>query len=321
MRRSHRPARCGVLLDGSGVRLDWGSVRPGTDDRGVRVAAAASGDHAERCRCDAGSRCSPHRGPPAGFRPVSVDVMGSSRPLTILAASVVMASACAASGSAAQAHGATTSTTRSRAHDVAAASAQRRLIDQLAGVHDARQVIAVTAAGYGTSYATLRVFRRTAHGWRRTFGPWPARIGRSGFAPRGQKREGDGRTPTGSFHFQFMFGVNADPGVRYHYRRAVRTSWWDDDSQSANYNLWVDSRHGDPGRNPESMFQTPAYDYAAVIGYNLSRTPGRGSAIFLHVSHNSATAGCVSIAQSRLLKVLRWLRPGLKPRIVMGTRS
>jgi L,D-peptidoglycan transpeptidase YkuD (ErfK/YbiS/YcfS/YnhG family) len=197
----------------------------------------------------------------------------------------------------------------------------QRLIDRLVGIHDADQVIAVTASGYGTSYATLRGWRRTAHGWHRTWGPWPARIGYNGFAPRGDKREGDGRTPTGSYHFQFMFGVYSNPGVRFHYRRALKTSYWNDDSQSANYNRWVDSRYDAVGRNPEPMHISPAYIYGAVIGYNLSRTPGKGSAIFLHVSHNSATAGCVSIAQSRVVKVLRWLRPAKHPRIVMGTRA
>jgi len=195
------------------------------------------------------------------------------------------------------------------------------LISHLRGVHDAKQVIAVTTSGYGTSYATFRAYRKTSEGWHRVFGPWSARIGYNGFAPRGEKREGDGRTPTGSFHFQFMFGVYGDPGVRYHFRRALRTSYWDDDSSSANYNKWVDSRRDAIGRNPEPMHVSPAYNYGAVIGYNLSRTPGRGSAIFLHVSHGSATAGCVSIDQSRLLKVLRWLRPRLHPRIIMGTHN
>jgi L,D-peptidoglycan transpeptidase YkuD (ErfK/YbiS/YcfS/YnhG family) len=195
------------------------------------------------------------------------------------------------------------------------------LVNHLRGVHDARQVIAVTSSGYGTSYATFRAFRKTSHGWHRVFGPWSARIGYNGFAPRGDKREGDGRTPTGSFHFQFMFGVYGDPGVRYHFRNALRTSYWDDDSSSANYNKWVDSRYDATGRNPEPMHVSPAYNYGAVIGYNRSRTPGRGSAIFLHVSHSSATAGCVSIAQSRLVKVLRWLRPGLHPRIIMGPHA
>ena len=55
--------------------------------------------------------------------------------------------------------------------------------------------------------------------------------------------------------------------------------------------------------------------WLAVIGYNTARTPGRGSAIFLHVGTGGATAGCVSLPRSELLKVLRWLRPGEQPQI------
>ncbi|MGI9004810.1 MAG: hypothetical protein ACR2FU_01165 [Streptosporangiaceae bacterium] len=66
------------------------------------------------------------------------------------------------------------------------------------------------------------------------------------------------------------------------------------------------------------MDQVPAYDYAAVIAYNTGRVPGRGSAIFLHVGTGTATAGCVSLPRSRLLKVLRWLRPAARPRIVIS---
>jgi L,D-peptidoglycan transpeptidase YkuD (ErfK/YbiS/YcfS/YnhG family) len=195
------------------------------------------------------------------------------------------------------------------------------LVERLAGVGPARQVVAVTASGYGTSYATLSTFARTASGWRQVFGPWTARVGYNGFAPRGHKREGDGRTPTGSFGFQFMFGVEPDPGVRYAYRPALATSRWDDDPASARYNEWVDSRSGDAGRSPEAMRQVPSYRYGVVIGYNTARTPGAGSAIFLHVAHTGATSGCVSLPESELLAVLRWLDPATSPRIVMGTTS
>jgi L,D-peptidoglycan transpeptidase YkuD (ErfK/YbiS/YcfS/YnhG family) len=195
------------------------------------------------------------------------------------------------------------------------------LVEQLRWVYDARQVVAVTTSGYGSSYATIRAFTKRSDGWHLTFGPWSARVGYNGFAPRGHKHEGDGRTPTGSFHFPFMFGVNADPGVHFRYRRALWTSFWDDDSASRNYNLWVDNRSGNPGRNPERMHVLPNYRYGAVIGYNLDRTAGKGSAIFLHVTDGSSTLGCVSVSQSHLLSVLRWLRPSLKPRIIMGTRA
>ena len=195
------------------------------------------------------------------------------------------------------------------------------LVQRLNGVGAARQVVAVTASGYGTSYATLTAFTRTASGWRQTFGPWAARIGYRGFAPPQQKREGDGRSPTGAFGFQFMFGVEPNPGVRYSYRRALATSWWDDDPRSAGYNEWVDSRTGDPGRAPEAMRQVPSYRYGVVIAFNVARRPGGGSAIFLHVAHTGATSGCVSLPEPELLAILRWLDPSRSPRIIMGVTS
>ncbi len=195
------------------------------------------------------------------------------------------------------------------------------LPDRLRGVHDAKQLVVVTAPDNHTSYATLRAYRLRHGTWRRVFGPWPARIGDSGFAPRGGKREGDGQTPTGSWHFRFMFGTDADPGVHYRYRRSHSTSYWDDDSTTRRYNRWVDSRRGDPGRSPEPMRVLPNYRYGAVVAYNWDQTPYRGSAIFLHVTDGTGTAGCIAIARHRVVRVLRWLRPSLSPRIVMGRTS
>ena len=154
------------------------------------------------------------------------------------------------------------------------------------------------------------------------FGPWFAYIGRNGVAPAGEKREGDGRTPSGTYGFDFMFGVNPDPGVHYSYRRITGSNIvWDDDSNSANYNRWIDTNTQSAGVNPEPMYNVPSYYYGAVIGYNDARTPGLGSAIFLHVSHGSSTAGCVALPTDQLLSLLRWLDPGQSPRIAIGTLS
>jgi L,D-peptidoglycan transpeptidase YkuD (ErfK/YbiS/YcfS/YnhG family) len=65
------------------------------------------------------------------------------------------------------------------------------------------------------------------------------------------------------------------------------------------------------------MQQTP-YRLGAVIGYNRSRTPGRGSAIFLHVTHHSPTSGCVALPRRHVVWLLRWLRPRDHARIIMG---
>jgi len=182
------------------------------------------------------------------------------------------------------------------------------------------QLVTVIAASYGATQAELTAYRRAGGQWRRVFGPWAAWIGWNGMAPPGAKREGDGRTPSGTFGFGFFFGVDPDPGVHFPYRRVHAFDVWDDDPSSPRYNQWVDDRYADPGADPEPM-DVSAYDYGAVIGYNTARTPGLGSAIFLHISIGMPTAGCVALPAGELLEILRWLNPAASPRIAMGVRT
>jgi L,D-peptidoglycan transpeptidase YkuD (ErfK/YbiS/YcfS/YnhG family) len=182
------------------------------------------------------------------------------------------------------------------------------------------QLIMVTAPSHRATYARLIAYRRADGRWVPVFGPWTARVGYNGIAKPRQKREGDGRTPSGTYRFGFFFGVLPDPDVAFSYRRAYRYDFWDDDPSSRYYNEWVSARRRDPGVHPEPMDQRPAYDYAAVIRYNPTRIPGLGSAIFLHVGTGTPTAGCVSLPQRELLRVLRWLRPGRSPLIEIRVR-
>lgn len=187
-----------------------------------------------------------------------------------------------------------------------------------AAVVGVRQLITVTATSHSTTYATLRAYRVSGGKRVLVFGPWQARVGYHGVARPGTKREGDGQTPQGSYGFSFFFGALANDGFSFHYRHAYGYDVWDDDPASPRYNEWVDDRKQNPGARPEPMHQVPAYDYAAVIAYNVTRIPGRGSAIFLHVGTGSATAGCVSLPRAELLRVLRWMRPAQYPRITIS---
>jgi L,D-peptidoglycan transpeptidase YkuD (ErfK/YbiS/YcfS/YnhG family) len=182
---------------------------------------------------------------------------------------------------------------------------------------ESSQLVTVIAASYGVTQAELTAYQWAGERWRRVFGPWIAWIGRNGMAPPGAKREGDGRTPSGTFGFGFFFGVDPDPGVRFPYRRVHAYDAWDDDPSSPLYNEWVDDRYADPGADPEPM-DVSAYDYGAVIGYNTARTPGLGSAIFLHINIGMPTAGCVTLPVGELLEIMRWLNPAASPRIAMG---
>jgi L,D-peptidoglycan transpeptidase YkuD (ErfK/YbiS/YcfS/YnhG family) len=197
-------------------------------------------------------------------------------------------------------------------------SSHHLLVTRLNGVHNATQVVSVTSTSYRSTTATVRAFAKTRSGWRQVAGPWSAWIGQAGFAPPGHKREGDLRTPSGSFTFSFMFGVDRNPGVHYRWRHAGPDDYWDDDSASPRYNLWTDIRRHSAGRSPEPLHVTPSYADVAAIHYNAARTPGRGSAIFLHVTHHSPTTGCIALPKSQLIELLRWLRPRDHARIIMG---
>lgn len=181
-----------------------------------------------------------------------------------------------------------------------------------------QQLITVTAASHSATHAIVRAYRVSGGERKLVLGPWTARVGYNGVARAGRKREGDGRTPSGTYGISFFFGVQDRLGFSFPFRHAYRYDYWDDDPASPRYNEWVNIRHHPAGARPEPLHQVPAYDYAAVIAYNSARVPGRGSAIFLHVGTGSATAGCVSLPRSHLIAVLRWLRPQADPKITIS---
>jgi L,D-peptidoglycan transpeptidase YkuD (ErfK/YbiS/YcfS/YnhG family) len=148
---------------------------------------------------------------------------------------------------------------------------------------------------------------------RRTAGPWAGHVGYRGVSSR--HREGDGTTPLGTFGIgPTIYGVGADPGVELHYHRLVCGDWWDEDPRSPTYNRF---RHVACGTTPpfrggsEALWrERAAYRAFAVVRYNAApAVPGRGSAIFLHVSTGRPTNGCVSLDEKRLLMLLGRLRP------------
>jgi L,D-peptidoglycan transpeptidase YkuD (ErfK/YbiS/YcfS/YnhG family) len=181
------------------------------------------------------------------------------------------------------------------------------------------QLITVEASGRSTTYASLRLWRREGRCWQPAGGPWAARVGRNGLS--GNRREGDGTTPTGTYRIgRTMYGIDPDPGVRYRYRRIVCGDYWVEDPRSPSYNRF---RHVPCGQTPpfrvrgERLWQaTRAYRHFAVVEFNTSPVvPGRGSGIFLHATTGGPTNGCISLPLAQLRQVLRWLRPGASPRI------
>jgi L,D-peptidoglycan transpeptidase YkuD (ErfK/YbiS/YcfS/YnhG family) len=182
------------------------------------------------------------------------------------------------------------------------------------------QLVTVQAP-HGTTTAMLRLWERRSGCWHEVAGPWRARLGRSGLSSA--KREGDGTTPTGTYRLgATVYGIAPNPGLHLRYHRLSCGDWWDEDPRSATYNRF---RHVACGARPsfgggsEPLWRiSPQYRYFAVVDYNDHPVvPGRGSAIFLHVAVG-ATAGCISLPEARLVRLLRWLRPTARPGIHIG---
>jgi L,D-peptidoglycan transpeptidase YkuD (ErfK/YbiS/YcfS/YnhG family) len=182
------------------------------------------------------------------------------------------------------------------------------------------QLVTVTAPPGATS-AALRLWQRRDGCWRPVAGPWTARLGRSGLSRH--KREGDGATPVGTFRLgATIYGIAPNPGVRLRYHRLRCGDWWDEDPTSPTYNRFRSLACGARpafGGGSEALWRiSPQYRYFAVVDYNdRPAVAGRGSAIFLHVAVGP-TAGCISLPENRLVRLLRWLRPSSRPALHIG---
>lgn len=131
-------------------------------------------------------------------------------------------------------------------------------------------------------------------------------LGRGGV--RGDKREGDGATPVGSFPLRRVFyrpdRITAPP-TRLPVQALIPADGWCDDATHPDYNRHVRLPH--PARHEMMWREDGLYDVVVVLGHNDDPPlPGLGSAIFLHVAKPDwqPTEGCVALQLSDLLAVL-----------------
>lgn len=206
------------------------------------------------------------------------------------------------------------------------------------------QVIVVTSPAWDSQRASLRRFEAKDGRWVPVGSVVPAWIGSNGFAPAGVRRQNSGQTPAGRFEIPQAFGTGPAAGIDLPYHRVTAGSFWPYDPRDPRtYNILQTKRtagarwRADGQWSERLLDYGRQYRYGAVIGYNLpattyrapsgerrTRTPartGKGGGIFLHVSKNRPTAGCVSVPLPAMRTTLRWLDPQARPVIIMGPRA
>lgn len=148
---------------------------------------------------------------------------------------------------------------------------------------------------------------------------FPVALGRRGLGA--DKREGDGRTPTGVWRVTralYRSDRGPRPGGRLPFRPIGGDDGWCDDPLDRRYNRPV--RLPCAARHETLQREDGLYDLVLVLDYNQRpRMKGRGSAVFIHAAGPglAPTAGCVAMPIAELRRLVARLTPGA--RMVVGT--
>lgn len=145
-------------------------------------------------------------------------------------------------------------------------------------------------------------------------------IGVNGFISEADGREGDGKTPLGTYPLRYGF-FRADrielPDTELQMHALGEGDGWCDALDDPAYNR--------PVRIPYTASveqlhrKSHVYDVVLVLGHNDDPpVPDMGSAIFLHVAREGykPTQGCVAISKAHMLEFLPKLKRGMLVQII-----
>lgn len=192
------------------------------------------------------------------------------------------------------------------------------------------QLIAGIASDWNDTAGSLYLFDRSGSVWKLVSGPWPVLFGRSGLAwGRGVasasggpvKTEKDRRAPAGIFKIGKIYTYDAalPDGSDYPFRQLGRGDAWIDDPTHPDYNrhVIVDPENPPPWFEKQKMRHGDfAYRWLVEIRHNADPpVPEAGSAIFFHIRRGPSkpSAGCTTMAEADLVRLIRWLRAEKRP--------
>lgn len=164
----------------------------------------------------------------------------------------------------------------------------------------------------GGSKADISIHEKREGVWTQLYSG-DAYVGKNGI---GKTREGDQKTPSGTYNLSMAFGIKDDPGAKLPYTKVTRYHYWCGTSGSKYYNQLVDMRKVDRQCADSDEYLLSfgtAYNYCMFIDYNAQGEAGRGSCIFLHCKGSAqSTAGCIAVDEDVMKQIVCWAKSGAK---------
>jgi L,D-peptidoglycan transpeptidase YkuD (ErfK/YbiS/YcfS/YnhG family) len=193
----------------------------------------------------------------------------------------------------------------------------------------ARQMIVCVAPQTSSFEGTLQLFSRDATGqWKSDGMSWPVIFGRGGLAwGRGlnppqegpQKASNDHRNPAGLFKIGFALGYAPtlpDGAHGWPYHQVTDRDAWIDDPALPGYNHLYTLPPGAPlppwWEKERLHLGDAAYQWMVLIEDNYDQpVANAGTDIFFHVRRGEhyRTAGCTTMSEPDLERLIKWLRP------------
>ncbi len=181
-------------------------------------------------------------------------------------------------------------------------------VTKLDAAKTAKQLFVV--AGYERSTAWVSMHEKDENGKWKMLTSTPGYIGKEGL---GKTKEGDAKTPVGTFRFNKAFGIADDPGCAIKYTKVDDNTYWSGDND-IQYNQMVSIKDYPNLKTDDSehIVDYPyEYQYCLNISYNEDGTANKGSAIFLHClgDRKPRTGGCVAIPEEQMYYVMQHVDP------------
>lgn len=153
----------------------------------------------------------------------------------------------------------------------------------------------------GKSKADIILYKKANGKFKKVFA-CAGYVGKNGI---NKKREGDKKTPTGTYGFTKAFGIKSNPGSKIKYIKLNSYLYWSADRKY--YNQMIDIRKVKASRAGEHLIRyRPHYNYALAIDYNKKCIYKKGAAIFLHCTgSNPYTGGCVAVKEKYMKKIMK----------------